>query len=218
MCDVVCARVTSPAAAWPACGTCEASLPEPTWSVCAGAYAVGTLGSNECPTNYIRIEAEGACQIAAAAAGQAYERSETDSGFPRGCYSVLMTTGSWSVYFNMAATGAGVPSSKLLCSGARSLARPSCVLFVYTCGYLCSHPLGSLGCSIEYPIETPAESTIEYGTALLTRPYEPLSAPTVPTGPQSTVPCGMLQGIGMLHSCSLGLANASSPNKPRTIQ
>ncbi len=40
------------------------------------------------------------------------------------------------------------------------------------------------------PDRDPAESTIEYGTALLTRPHEPLSAPTVPTGPQSTVPCG----------------------------
>ena len=138
VCDVVCARVTSPAAAWPACGTCEASLPEPTWSVRAGAYAVGTLGSNECPTDYIRIEAEGACQIAAAAAGQAYRGSVTDgySSWPGGCFSFTLTTGSWSVYFNMAATGAGHPSSKLLCSGARSLARPSCVLFVYASGYL----------------------------------------------------------------------------------
>ena len=153
LCDVVCARVTSPAAAWPACGTCEASLREPTWSVCAGAYAVGTLGSNECPANYIRIEAVGACQIAAAAAGQAYVGSFTDSGWPRGCISVCTTTG-WSVYFITATTGAGQVNSKLLCSGARSLARPSCVLFVYTRGYLCSHPLGSLGCSIEYRIET----------------------------------------------------------------
>jgi hypothetical protein len=136
----VCARVTSPAAAWPACGTCEASLPEPTWSVCAGAYAFGTLGSNECPTNYIRIEAEGACQIAAAAAGQAYKGSETESGYPRGCYSYTSTSGSWSVYFNMATTGAGQSKSKLLCSGARFLARPSWVLFVYTPGYLLVSP------------------------------------------------------------------------------
>ena len=140
VCDVVCARDSSPAAAWPACGTCEASLPEPTWSVCAGAYAVGTLGSNECPTNYIRIEAEGACQIAAAAAGQAYQGSETDDGYPRGCYSTSLTSGGWGVYFNMATTGAGQSQSKLLCSGARFLARPSWVLFVYTPGYLLESP------------------------------------------------------------------------------
>ncbi len=123
------ARVTPPAAAWPACGTCEASLPEPTWSVCAGAYAVGTLGSNECPTNYIRIEAEGACQIAAAAAGLVYQGWLTDSGLPRGCFYALLTSGFWGVLFNMATTGAGQGNSTLLCSGARFLARPSWVLF-----------------------------------------------------------------------------------------
>ena len=119
---------------------CEASLPEPTWSVCAGAYAFGTLGSNECPTNYIRIEAEGACQIAAAAAGQGYQGSETESGYPRGCYSTSLTSGSRGVFFNMATTGAGQSKSKLLCSGARFLARPSWVLFVYTPGYLLVSP------------------------------------------------------------------------------
>jgi hypothetical protein len=153
VCDVVCARDSSPAAAWPACGTCEASLPEPTWSACAGAYAFGTLGSNECPANYIRIEAVGACQIAAAAAGLVYEGLLTDSlhsGFPRGCFYALMTSGFWGVLFNMATTGAGQVNSKLLCSGARSLARPSCALFVYPPGYLLSHSLRSLGYSIEY--------------------------------------------------------------------
>ena len=171
----------------PACGTCEASLPEPTWSVCAGAYAVGTLGSNECPTNYNRIEAEGACQIAAAAAGQAYGGSETESGYPRGCYSYTSTSGISGVYFNTATTGAGRSNSKLLCSGARFLARPSWVLFVYTPGYLLVSPTEISRLLYRVPDTDPAESTIEYGTALLTRRYEPLSAPTVPTGPQSTV-------------------------------
>jgi hypothetical protein len=145
---------------------CEASLPEPTWSVCAGAYAVGTLGSNECPTNYIRIEAEGACQIAAAAAGQAYQGSETESGYPRGCYSIPLTSGSWGVYFNMATTGAGQSKSKLLCSGARFLARPSWVLFVYTPGYLLESPTGISRLLYRVPDTDPAESTIEYGTVL----------------------------------------------------
>jgi hypothetical protein len=134
---------------------CEASLPEPTWSVCAGAYAFGTLGSNECPTNYIRIEAEGACQIAAAAAGQAYQGSETESGYPRGCYSIPLTSGSWGVYFNMATTGAGQSKSKLLCSGARFLVRPSWVLFcVHTWVLVGVTHLRSLGYSTEYPIRT----------------------------------------------------------------
>ncbi len=169
VCDVVCARLSSPAAAWLACGTCEASLREPTWSVCAGAYAVGTLGSNECPTNYIRIEAVGACQIAAAAAGQAYAGSETKSGNPRGCHSWSSRLSGQEhfrvVFFNMATPGAGQSWSKLLCSGARSLARPSCALFVYTRGYLCSHPLGISRLLYRVPDRDPAESTIEYGTA-----------------------------------------------------
>ena len=138
---------------------CEASLPEPTWSDCAGAYAFGTLGSNECPTNYIRIEAEGACQIAAAAAGQAFHYSQTNDHYPRGCYSYT-PTGLYienflsGVFFNMATFGAGQSDSKLLCSGARSLARASWDLFAYTRGYLLSHSLRSLGYSIEHPIRT----------------------------------------------------------------
>ena len=168
VCDVVCALVTLPAAAWPACGTCEASLPEPTWSVCAGAYAVSTLGSNECPANYNRIEAEGACQIAAAAAGQAYQGSETESGYPRGCYSVLLASGSSGVYFNMDTTGADQSNSKLLCSraGARFLARPSWVLFVDTPGYLLVSPTEISRVLYRVPDTDPAESTIEYGTVL----------------------------------------------------
>ncbi len=139
-----------PAPAWPACGTCEASLPEPTWSACAGAYAVGPLGSNECPTNYIRIEAVDACQIAAAAAGQAYAGSTFSSSYPRGCYS-WNGNGSSSVYINMATPGAGHAGSKLLCVGARFLARPSWVLFVYTPGYLLSHSLRTLALLYRVP-------------------------------------------------------------------
>ena len=144
---------------------CEASLPEPTCSACAGAYAVGTLGSNECPTNYTRIEAEGACQIAAAAAGQAYKGSETDPGYPRGCYSTTVTGGILGVYFNMATTGAGQLQSKLLCSGARFLARPSWVPFVYRPGYLLNHSLGTsrLLQSTRYgPLRRARLSTVQY--------------------------------------------------------
>jgi hypothetical protein len=189
----------------------EASLPEPTWSVCAGAYAFGTLGRNECPANYPRVQAEVACRVAAAAAGQAYKGSETDPGYPPGCYSTTLMGGVLGVYFNMATTGAGQLQSKLLCSGARFLARPSWVPFVYRPGYLLNLSLGTsrllhvqstrYGVA-EYPIWTRAESTIEYGTLLWTRPYKPLAVPTVPTGPLSTVtPLG-----GAVWS--FGMANA----------
>ncbi len=99
-------------------------LPEPTWPVCAGAYAFSTPGTNECPTNYTRIQAEGACQIAAAAAGQAYKGSETDAGYPRGCYSTTLMGGVLGVYFNMATTGAGQLVSRLLCSGGARFPHP----------------------------------------------------------------------------------------------
>ncbi len=119
---------------------CEASLPEPTWSDCAGAYAFGTLGSNECPTNYIRIKGTGHCEIAAAAAGLAYKGVVGESGYPRGCFAIPLRSGIWGVYFNMDTTGAGEEDSKRLCYGARFLARPSWVLFVYTPGYLLVSP------------------------------------------------------------------------------
>ena len=95
--------------------------PEPTWSVCVGRYAFGAVGSNECPANFLRVQAEGACRAAAAAAGQAYRGSETDAGYPRGCYSTTVQGGSSGVFFNLATTGAGQSASKLLCSGARWL-------------------------------------------------------------------------------------------------
>ncbi len=96
---------------------------EPTWSVCVGRYAFGALGSNECPANFLRVQAEGACRTAAAAAGQAYKGSETDAGYPRGCYAATLEGGSLGVFFNMATTGTGESVSKLLCSGARVLLR-----------------------------------------------------------------------------------------------
>ena len=104
-------------------GTCEhvcaaVRCPEPTWSVCVGRYAFGAVGSNECPANFLRVQAEGACRTAAAAAGQVYKGSATDAGYPRGCFSITL-----QVYFNMATTGAGQSASKLLCSGARVLPR-----------------------------------------------------------------------------------------------
>jgi hypothetical protein len=81
--------------------------------VCVGAFALGTLGSNDCPANYFHIVAANVCQSAAAANGQAYQGKTTDAYSPRGCYSL-----SSGVFFNTDATGAGRPSSKLICSGA----------------------------------------------------------------------------------------------------
>ena len=110
-------------------GTCEhvcaaVRCPEPTWSVCVGRYAFGAVGSNECPANFLRVQAEGACRAAAAAAGQAYGGSETDAGYPRGCYSTVQG-GSSGVFFNLATTGAGQSASKLLCSAPTASPTPT---------------------------------------------------------------------------------------------
>ncbi len=80
--------------------------------VCAG-FALGTLGSNDCPANNFRIVAEDLCRSAAAAAGQVYQGRETNNISPRGCN--LRNEGG--VFINDA-TGAGSYESKLLCSGA----------------------------------------------------------------------------------------------------
>ncbi len=82
--------------------------------VCAG-FALGTLGSNDCPANYFRIVAEDLCRsAAAAAAGLVYQGRETTNLSPRGCN---LKEGEGGVFFNDA-TGAGSSESKLLCSGA----------------------------------------------------------------------------------------------------
>jgi hypothetical protein len=99
------------------------ALPEPTWSVCAGAtFAWGALGSSECPANYFRIVDEGACRSAAAAAGQAYDKRLANADYPQGCFMSESTalSESTAVYCNiMGTTSTRQSQSKLLCSGAR---------------------------------------------------------------------------------------------------
>jgi hypothetical protein len=92
-------------------------------SVCAGGtFAWGALGSGKCPANYFRIVDEGACRSAAAAAGQAYDRSLATADYPQGCFMSESTSLSESaaVYYNIMGTASTRQSqSKLLCSGAR---------------------------------------------------------------------------------------------------
>jgi hypothetical protein len=104
-------------------GRASHTMPEPTWSVCAGGtLAWGALRSNECPANYFRIVDEGACRSAAAAAGQAYDKLLAKADYPQGCFMSESTalSESTAVYYNiMGTTSTGQPQSKLLCSGAR---------------------------------------------------------------------------------------------------
>jgi hypothetical protein len=111
-------------------GRASHTLPEPTWSVCAGGtFKWGALRSNECPANYFRIVDEGACRSAAAAAGKAYpyEKSETDPARPKGCYVYYINPEReiYGVYLNRHPTGGGQSGrSKLLCSGAHVSFKP----------------------------------------------------------------------------------------------
>ncbi len=76
-------------------------------------YVSGAAGSNECPAGSVRIEAEDACSIAAAAAGKTFIRVATDPYAPRGCNYY---TGTDDAYLNKDAVGAGNSGSKLLCA------------------------------------------------------------------------------------------------------
>jgi hypothetical protein len=80
---------------------------------CAGAYVSGAAGSNACPAGSVRIEAEDACRTAAAAAGKTFDRVETNSIWPRGCYYRTIANDGW---FNTHAVGAGRSDSQLLCA------------------------------------------------------------------------------------------------------
>ncbi len=89
---------------------------------CAGAYVVGSAGSNECPAGSVRIETEAACRTAVTAAGKTPNSNflQTSSLRPRGCY--LYTNPSPWAFFNDDAVGAGCSSAQLLCAattGAR---------------------------------------------------------------------------------------------------
>jgi hypothetical protein len=91
----------------------------------AAAYARGGDGDNECPTRYYRIVNEAACQSAATAARERYERTVSDSGYPSGCFSLQ----GGGAYLNTHPTGSDYyPGAQLLCSGATLLAWAACTL------------------------------------------------------------------------------------------
>jgi hypothetical protein len=99
--------------------------------LCAGAYVLGALYSNECPAGSVRITTEAACRTAVAAAGKRIDSSfvVTDSGYPRGCFSTRCDNLDPScnyAYFNAHPLGA-VPTSdgsRLLCAAVATGAPP----------------------------------------------------------------------------------------------
>ncbi len=90
----------------------------------AAAYARGGDGDNECPTRYSRIVNEAACQSAATAAGERYERTTSNYAYPSGCVSFQ----GGGAYLNTHPTGSDRPGAQLLCSGAIPLARTAYTL------------------------------------------------------------------------------------------
>jgi hypothetical protein len=86
---------------------------------CAGAYVSGPLNSNNCPAGSVRITTEAACRTAAAAAGKTFTAVETDSSYPRGCYSLFS-----EAFFNRHTVGAGFSQAQLLCAAVTTGAPP----------------------------------------------------------------------------------------------
>ncbi len=93
--------------------------------VCAG-FALGTLGSMDCPANYFRIVAEDVCRSAATAAGLVYQGRVTDRFSPRGCHLNELNEGGVFLKQVNDETGLTGSKSKLLCSGARLFLYRSC--------------------------------------------------------------------------------------------
>jgi hypothetical protein len=101
------------------CGTAEG--PRVAVLSCAGAYAAGAAGSNECPAGSVRIETQASCRTAAAAVGKTFGSTSVDADYPKGCY--IWTTFN-TAYFNPHAVGAGEASSRLLCALATTTGAP----------------------------------------------------------------------------------------------
>jgi hypothetical protein len=91
---------------------------------CAAAYPFGTLGSNECPPNSVRIVSEADCQTAAAALGQTYQIRVSLPTTPRGCYR-----NTFYFFFNDDPAGAAHSNFRLVCSAAT--AAPTNLGFTY---------------------------------------------------------------------------------------
>jgi len=131
---------------------------------CAAAYPFGTLSSNECPPNSVRIVSEAACQTAAAALGKEYRMRVSLSTTPRGCYAN-------TVYFflNDNPVGAAHSNFRLVCSAAT--AAPTNAGFTYA-------PTGALAyrTGLAYKPTLPAY-ILACATSLPYQPSRPTSLP-----------------------------------------
>ena len=77
----------------------------------------GVPAVNQCPAEYVRIESEAACRIAATISGISTLNVETDPTKPRGCYMVGIAPNN-DMFFNKDPVGAGESTSRLVCAAA----------------------------------------------------------------------------------------------------
>jgi hypothetical protein len=87
--------------------------PNPGTRLAAGAYVLGTINTNSCPTGSSVITTEAQCQAAATALGLRYAASTNYGTQPRGCArSASLNT----VEFNSHASGAADPDYAPICA------------------------------------------------------------------------------------------------------
>lgn len=82
---------------------------------------LGNFTANNCPAGSACISLAAACQGAALAMGLDYGGSESEAGYPKGCYRM---TSSGKVFYNSHATGSGDRLSQPLCTGNLSSGAP----------------------------------------------------------------------------------------------
>ncbi len=82
--------------------------------------------SDSCPAGSITISTAAACEAAASATALAFDGSESESGYPAGCYRVTYGDGDSIVYFNTHITGGSTANSQPLCTpeGSAGIALP----------------------------------------------------------------------------------------------
>ncbi len=81
----------------------------------AGAIALGTINSKDCPAQTFRMTTAAACAVAAALTGRAFFQLASSQAVPGGCGSL---TAGGSFYFNADTSGGVNVFAQPVCAGA----------------------------------------------------------------------------------------------------
>ena len=87
-------------------------------------FAVGSRGTNYCPTGSLQINSKADCQAAALKRNLFYGIEKNDASYPFGCY-IEMAFGGQTVHFNEHNQGSAQSNSEPLCK------QPGCAAPVY---------------------------------------------------------------------------------------